>query len=193
MVRAGLSVDRLVAAAAEMADEHGLAAVSVSAVARGFGVQPASLYSHIAGSDDLLARLTLRALDELRDRLSAVLVGRAGPAALVAFADAHRDYARDHPGRWQAAQRPLPPEVAARSAGPWIATAARAIVAGYGLSAEDEVHAVRLLGSAINGFVALEASGSFDHSDPPPALSWARVLDAVDAALQHWPTTPGQA
>lgn len=192
MARAGLSRDRVVRAAAEIADADGLASVSVSAVARHFHVQPASLYSHVAGSDDLLDRLALLAFDELRERLGEELIGLAGRAALVAFADAHRDYARRHPGRWAAAQRGLDPAVAAQSAGVSIARAARAIVAHYGLSAEDETHGVRLLASAINGFVALEAGGSFDHSDPPAALSWEKVLDAVDASLRHWPTTYGE-
>jgi hypothetical protein len=47
---------------------------------------------------------------------------------------------------------------------------------------------VRLLGSAINGFVAIEAGGGFDHSLPPAAESWTRVLDAVDTSLRNWPT-----
>lgn len=192
MVRAGLSADRLVAAAAQIADQDGLAGVSISALARRFGVQPASLYSHVRGADDLLDRVTLLALDELRDRLSTALVGRSGRAALVAFADVHRDYARAHPGRWQAAQRRLSPEVAAGSAGVWIAGAARAIVGGYGLSTADETHAVRLLGSAINGFVALEGGGSFDHSEPPATSSWQRVLDAVHTSLRHWPQEQGE-
>ena len=192
MGRQVLSAARVVQAAADLADQDGLAGVSVSAVARSFGVQPASLYSHIAGSDALLDQLALLALDELRQRLGEELVGLAGRPALVRFADVHRDYARAHPGRWQAAQRRLEPAVAAGSAGTWIARAARAIVADYGLSAEDETHAVRLLASAINGFVALEAGGSFDHSDPPAALSWERVLDAVDTSLRHWPATYGE-
>lgn len=192
MARAGLSTDRVVRAAAEIADADGLAGVSISAVARHVNVQPASLYSHVSGSDDLLDRLALLALDELRARLGEELIGLAGRAALVAFADVHRDYARRHPGRWAAAQRGLEPAVAARSAGVSIARAARAIVAHYGLSAEDETHGVRLLASAINGFVALEAGGRFDHSDPPAALSWEKVLDAVDASLRHWPTTYGE-
>jgi AcrR family transcriptional regulator len=192
VVRPGLSALRLVDAAAEIADVDGLASVTVSEVARRFGVRPASIYSHIAGSDDLLDQLALLALGELRDRLAEVLVGRAGRAALVAFANAHRDYAREHPGRWAAAQRRLEPAVATEGAGRWIARAARAIMADYGLTADDETHAVRLLASAINGFVALEAGGSFDHSDPPAALSWERVLDAVDTSLRNWPTTYGE-
>lgn len=188
MTRAGLTEAKLVRAAAELADEAGLGAVTVSALARHFDVRPASIYSHIKNFDALLEQTTALALQELADDLAVALPGRSGRDALIAFAQTHRDYAVAHPGRWQAAQRRLTPEAAARSAGPVIARSARAIVSGYGLTPDDEVHAVRLLGSAINGFVALESGGGFDHSDPPPADSWTRVLDAIDTSLRNWPT-----
>jgi AcrR family transcriptional regulator len=188
MQRAGLTEARLVEAAALLADEAGLAAVTISALARRFDVRPASIYSHVPGLDALLDLTAALALRELADALAEVLPGRSGRAALFAFADAHRDFARAHPGRWQAAQRRVAPEAAAGGAGGRIARSARAIVSGYGLGPDDEVHAVRLLGSAINGFVALEGDGGFDHSAPSAAESWQRVLDAVDTSLRHWPT-----
>ena len=182
----GLTRDRLVQAAAEMADENGLPAVSVSALARRFDVKPASIYSHVAGLDGLLDDTTALALQNIADLLADALPGKSGRDALVVLANVQRDFARAHPGRWQAAQRRLSPEAAAASAGGRIARAARAIVRSYGLSGDDEVHAVRLLSSAVNGFIALESGGSFDHSDPPPADSWIRTLDAVDASLRVW-------
>jgi AcrR family transcriptional regulator len=187
MKRAGMSQAVLVKAAAELADEQGLSAVTLSALARRFDARPASVYSHIDGLGDLLDLTALFALRELNDALSDSLPGKSGRPALVAFADTHRGYALAHPGRWQAAQRRLSPEKAAASAGVAIARAARSIVAGYGLTPDDEVHAVRLLGSAINGFVALESGGGFDHSAPSAAMSWDRVLAAVDTALRQWP------
>ncbi|QYF73134.1 TetR/AcrR family transcriptional regulator [Cryobacterium sp. PAMC25264] len=187
MQRPGLTEARLVEAAAELADASGLPAVTVSALARRFDVRPASVYSHTAGLDALLDATAAFALGELGDRLAETLPGKAGRDALFAFADAHRDYARAHPGRWQVAQRRAAPDTVAAAAGGRIARAARGIVSGYGLTPDDEVHAVRLIGSAINGFVALEAGGGFEHSTPPAAESWARVLDAVDTSLRNWP------
>ena len=187
MKRPGLTEARLVQAAAELADESGLTAVTLSALARRFDVRPASIYSHLAGLDDLLDLTAAFALQELADALAEALPGKAGRAALFAFADAHRDYAIAHPGRWQAAQRRVSPVAAAGSAGGVIARSARAIMSSYGLTPDDEVHAVRLLGSAINGFVALEAGGGFDHSVPPATASWTRVLDAIDTSLCNWP------
>jgi AcrR family transcriptional regulator len=186
MKRPGLTEARLVSAAADLADEEGLAAVTVSALARRFGVQPASVYSHVAGLDRLLDQTSALALHELAELLAEALPGKSGRDALVAFANVHRDYARAHPGRWDAAQRRLTAETAAATEGSKISRSARAVMAGYSLSDADEVHAVRLLGSAINGFVALEAGGGFDHSDPPAGESWERVLGAVDTSLSNW-------
>ncbi len=52
--RPALSVDRIVAAAIELADEHGLAAVSMGRVAEHLGVSTMALYRHVASKDELL-------------------------------------------------------------------------------------------------------------------------------------------
>lgn len=61
MVRAGLTTDRVVEAAADLADSIGLDKVTVSALARGFGVKDASLYSHVRSVQDLRTRVALLA------------------------------------------------------------------------------------------------------------------------------------
>jgi AcrR family transcriptional regulator len=52
--RPGLSVDRIVAAAMELADADGLAAVSMSRVAQRLGFTTMSLYRHVANKEELL-------------------------------------------------------------------------------------------------------------------------------------------
>src|SRR5689334_24809025 len=113
VVRAGLTTERVVRAGAELADEVGFEQVTVSELARRFDVKVASLYSHLRSSQDLKTRIALFALEELADRVAAALAGRAGRDALAAFADAYRDYAREHPGRYAAARLRLDPETAA--------------------------------------------------------------------------------
>ncbi|EYR64077.1 TetR family transcriptional regulator [Actinotalea ferrariae CF5-4] len=187
MARQGLTAERLAKVGAELADEIGFDQLTVSAVARQVGVQPASVYAHLSGTGDLRARVALLALEELADLVSEALAGRAGIDALVAYADAYRDYARAHPGRWAAMQTPLDPATAARSAGPRIAAMTRAVLRGYDLAGEDQTHAVRLIGSSLRGFIDLEAAGSFDHSGPAPAVSWRHTLVALDTLLRAWP------
>ena len=187
MSRAGLTAERLVRAGAEMADEIGFDQVTASAVARHFGVQVASLYSHVKSTHDLRTRIALLALEELADRGAAPLAGRAGKDALVALANVYRDYAREHPGRYTAARMTLDAETATASAGPRHSQMTRAVLRGYHLSEPDQTHAVRLLGSVFHGYVDLEQAGGFAHSAPPADQTWPRVLDALDALLRHWP------
>ena len=187
MARAGLTADRLTRAAAELADEIGFEQVTVSALARRFGVKDASLYSHLRNARDLRVRVALLALAELAELAAEALAGRAGRQALVAFANAYRDYAKRHPGRYAAAQLPLDPETAAASAARRHSDLTRAILRGYDLPQAEHNHAVRLLHSTFHGYVTLERSGGFDHSGDVEA-SWTRILDVLDATLTHWPT-----
>ena len=187
MAYAGLTTERLTRAGAELADEVGFDQVTVSEVARRFDVKVASLYSHLKNSRDLKTRIALLALEELADRAADALAGRAGKDALTAFANVYRDYAREHPGRYAAAQFRLDPEAAAASAGGRHSQMTRAILRGYDLPEPDETHAVRLLGSVFHGYVSLELAGGFSHSSPDSAESWSRSLDALDTLLRNWP------
>ncbi|MFE1440489.1 TetR/AcrR family transcriptional regulator [Streptomyces sp. NPDC058739] len=187
MARAGLTAERLTRAGAELADEVGFEEVTVSAVARRFDVKVASLYSHVKSSQDLKTRIALLSLEELADRAVDALAGRAGKDALRALADVYRDYAREHPGRYSAAQFRLTPQAAAASAGVRHARLTRAILRGYDLAEPDQTHAVRLLGSVFHGYVTLEMGGGFSHSAPDTQETWTRIIDALDALLRNWP------
>jgi AcrR family transcriptional regulator len=187
MARAGVTAERLTQAAADLADEIGFPNVTVSALARGFGVKPAALYSHIKDAQDLRVRVALLALAELADRAAAALAGRAGRDALVAFANAYRDYAKEHPGRYAATQIELDPETAATSAAGRHAEMTRAMLRGYELSEPDRTDAVRMLHSTFHGYVSLETAGGFRRHPREVDASWSRALDALDTVLRNWP------
>jgi AcrR family transcriptional regulator len=53
----GLSVEKVTAAAVELADEQGLAAVSMAKVAEKLGFTTMSLYRHVSGKDELVRRM----------------------------------------------------------------------------------------------------------------------------------------
>ncbi|MEY9835540.1 TetR/AcrR family transcriptional regulator [Streptacidiphilus sp. EB103A] len=189
MARAGLTAERLIEAGAELADEVGFDQATLSALARRFDVKVASLYSHLKNSQDLRTGIALLALEELADRAADALAGRAGKDALTALANTYRDYAREHPGRYAATQFRLDPQAAAAGAGIRHSQLTRAVLRGYDLAEPDQTHAVRLLGSVIHGYVALEAAGGFSHSAPDSQESWVRTLDALDALLRNWPAS----
>ncbi|MDA0564728.1 WHG domain-containing protein [Streptomonospora sp. S1-112] len=187
MARAGLNAARLTAAAAELADEVGLEQVTVSALARRFGVKDASIYSHVRSLRELRVRVALLGGAEMTERIAAAVAGRAGRDALVAFADAYRRYALDHPGRYAATQMRVAPEEAADTAGLRRSVElTHGMLRAYGLAEPDLTDAGRLLRAALHGYVHLEATGGFAH---PRAVeeSWARSLDALHVLLDNWP------
>lgn len=200
MARAGLTPQRLAEAGAELADEAGFDSVTMSELARRFGVKAASLYAHIANSEELKVRIAVLALDELADRGEAAIAGRSGRDALSALGDVYRDYATEHPGRYAATRQPLGPgsgggdpavREAAVAAGTRHSRMTRAILRGYDVPEAEQTHAVRLLGSVFHGFVSLELGGAFARSAPDSAESWQRILGVLDHLLGNWATATG--
>ncbi|MEV0474091.1 TetR-like C-terminal domain-containing protein [Streptomyces prunicolor] len=187
MARAGLTADRVVAAAADLADEVGFENVSLSALARGFGVKDASLYSHVRNLQDLRTRVAFLAGGELIGRIAVAVAGRTGREALGAFADAYRAYALEHPGRYAATQirvdqSPIADSPALRRT----AEITYGMLRSYGLAEPDLTDAVRLLRSTFHGYCALESTGSFG-APRDVRRSWERAVDALHVALTHWP------
>ncbi|MFJ4819015.1 TetR/AcrR family transcriptional regulator [Streptomyces sp. NPDC088801] len=188
MPRAGLTPDRLVAAAADLADEAGLDHVSLSALARRFGVKDASLYTHVRNLKDLRTRMALLAGGEMIDRIAAAVEGReAGRDTLRAFAAAYRAYALEHPGRYAATQTPIDQELVADSpAMRRTADVTYGMLRAYGLEEPDLTDAVRLLRSTFHGYCALESTGAFGAPRDVQA-SWDRAIDALHVLLLNWP------
>ncbi|MGW1762781.1 TetR/AcrR family transcriptional regulator [Streptomyces sp. NPDC002073] len=193
MPRAGLTTERVVEAAAELADEIGFDRITVSALARGFGVKDASLYAHVRSLQDLRTRVATGSATAFADRIGAALAGRSGRDALAAFADAYRDFALRHPGRYAATQLRLPPETLAASPGHTrLVELTYALFLGYDLAEPDRTDAVRLVRSTLHGFTSLEAAGGFGHPRDPQA-SWGRAIEALHALLTRWPSAPPSA
>jgi AcrR family transcriptional regulator len=191
MPRVGLTTDRLVEGAAELADEVGFDNVSISALARRFGVKDASLYSHVKNLRELRTRLALLAGGEMIDQIAAAVAGLAGKDALVAFAGAYREYALRHPGRYAATQIRIDDELDQElAAGSPVLRRTVDITYGmlraYSLDEPDVTDAVRLLRSTFHGYCVLEAGGAFG-APRDVQRSWNKAIDALHLALTHWP------
>ncbi|MFJ9540988.1 TetR/AcrR family transcriptional regulator [Streptomyces sp. NPDC101225] len=187
MARAGLTPDRIVVAAADLADEAGFENVSLSALARHFGVRDASLYAHVRNLQDLRTRMALLAGAEMIDRIAAAVAGRAGKDALAAFAGAYREFALERPGRYAATQIRIDQSLVTGS--PVLRRTAEityGMLRAYGLEEPDLTDAVRLLRSTFHGYCALEAAGGFGAPRDVRA-SWDKAVDALHITLEHWP------
>lgn len=163
MPRAGLDHDVVVAAAARIADAEGLDAVTLARVAAALGVKSPSLYNHVDGRDGLLRGIALLGLGELAAALRDAAVGRSGVDGLQAAAQAYRDYAKDHPGRYAAGAitAPAPDDAAHLAAAAAVLDVLRSVLRAWSLSDDDAIHALRALRAAVHGFTTLEVAGGF--------------------------------
>jgi AcrR family transcriptional regulator len=162
MPRMGLDAERVVDAAAAIADADGLHAATLARVAEQLGVRAPSLYNHIDGRDALRRAIALRGVRDLTAALRTAAVGRSGPEALTAAARAYRAYAIAHPGRYAATVgAPAVDDAEHRAAAAETVEVMLAVLRHWALDGDDAVHAVRAFRSAVHGFVALETGGGF--------------------------------
>lgn len=184
MPRAGLSRDAVVALAVELVDADPTAPLTLAAVASRAGVAVPSLYKHVASLDALRDAVALVGIVALTDAVRAATTDSAGATAMHRAGRAIRDYARRHPGLYAASQpapgREASPELAAAAADAVAAVAL--VIAQAGLGPERTVDAVRILRSAVHGFIQLESSGAFGMPDDVDA-SFERLLDVVGSGL----------
>jgi AcrR family transcriptional regulator len=187
MPRSGLDAESVVAAAAEIADADGVQAVTLARLAGKLDVRPPSLYAHVGGLADLHRRLAARGARELATALRVAATGLAGREALAAIAGVYRDYAREHPGTYAAMQRaPGSDDPQGAAAALELVDVVLAVLRGYGLTGEDAIHAVRIIRSALHGFVSLEGDQGF-RIPIDVDETFARLVALLDHALATAP------
>jgi len=186
--RPGLDKRRVVSAAADLVNQEGIQALSLSRLARQLGVRPPSLYNHVDGLPGLYRELALLNTHQLGERLGNAAIGKSGPQALAAIAQAYRAYIKEFPGLYLASlrasgtQEPVDTELQAAEAR--VVEVALAVMASFGLKGEDGLHAVRGLRSVVHGFATLEVAGGFglplDCDE-----SFRRMVDILIHGLQQ--------
>ncbi|ASU59477.1 TetR/AcrR family transcriptional regulator [Nocardiopsis dassonvillei] len=193
MPRAGLTPAVVAEEAARLSDEEGFDSLSLAAVAKRLGVATPSLYKHVDGLAGLRREVALLGANGIGEEVQRAAVGRSGPEALRATADAYRRYAHAHPGRYAALQQ-LPVLAGARAE---LATdpvrVLAAVLRGFGIAEEQAVHAIRALRSSLHGFVDLETRGGFGLPEDVDQ-SYVLLVEGFVRAFQEWPdTVPGAA
>lgn len=187
MPRLGLDKTAVVEAAAAILNAEGVGALTLNRLAQELGVKPPSLYNHIDGLAGLQRELALMNARALGERFTRAAIGQSGPAALIAVARAYRAYIKESPGvylaslRSSGAQQPVDAELSAAEE-PSLRVAL-AVIASFGLTGNDALHAARGLRSLVHGFATLEIAGGFGL---PLDLdeSFDRLLQMFIRALQ---------
>ena len=185
MPRAGLDAAAVVAAAADLADEHGFANLSMGLVAERLGVRTPSLYKHVDGQADLNRRVAVLAMTELGDALRDALQGRSERDALAAAAHTLRAFVLEHPGRYAATSVIAEggPNDPLTLAGVRVIESLAAVLAGYRIDPAEQTHALRTLRSVLHGFATLQAAGGFRWStDVDESYEW--LISFVDRGLR---------
>jgi AcrR family transcriptional regulator len=182
-----LSREAVVEAAASLADEKGLEAVTLTALAFKVGIRTPSLYNHVAGLEGLRRELALLAIRELGQRLSRAAAGKATDEGIFGLAQAYRGFVKERPGLYAATVRSYrlshPDDAQLAQAERRAFEPVLAVLASYGLSGEEAIHAARGLRSVAHGFATLEVAGGFGIA-LDPEVSFVRLLRAFAAGLR---------
>lgn len=191
MPRAGLNRAAVTSAALGVVDDGGVAGfanLTLAAVAARAGVTVPSLYKHVSSLAELRRDVVVASIGQLTGVLAAATIGRAGPEAVRAMADGFRAFAHEHPGRYAATQ------VAAKADDPAdeplarVAAESIAVIIGvlraFELPPELLIDAIRVVRSALHGFVVLELGGGFGLPDDTDR-SFAVLLEMTIAGIEQ--------
>jgi AcrR family transcriptional regulator len=152
--------------AARVGDAAGFDRLSLAAVAKRLNVAVPSLYKHVDGLDGLRRAVAVAAAGQLAEALGRAAMGRSGPDAVRALADAYRAFARAHPGRYAALQTsPAPGDTEAAAAFYAPVEVFQAVLRGFGVAEDARIDVIRAVRSALHGFVDLETRGGFGLAD----------------------------
>lgn len=147
-----LSRERILAAALRIADERGLAGLSMRALASDIGAPPMSLYRHVADKDAIFDGMVALMLEEIEP---------GGPHAdwavgIRAWALGFRRVARRHPGAFPLfASRPVTSYLAGRE----MAEAGLVTLRAAGFDAATAARALRTVVRYVIGFSLGESAG----------------------------------
>jgi AcrR family transcriptional regulator len=190
MPRARLTPRSVTEAGAALIDEIGFENLSMGLLAERLGVKTPALYKHVISQADLVHRIAIVSMAEFADAIRDAIQGRAGSEALAAGAQAMRTYVLEHPGRYTAADaaRPTGPDDPLIPAIERVVASWAAMLRGYHLDSAQEIHAVRMLRSALHGFSTQQAAGGF-RIDASVDDSFTWMVDFLDRGLHEITTT----
>lgn len=186
MPRAGLNTAVVIERAAQILDGQGSDGLNLAAVAESFGVRVPSLYKHIDGMAGLQRGVTLQAKRSLTRAIAQSAIGCSRDDAIRSIADAYRGWALEHRGQYPLAVLPVenddPEEVEVAAS---FLNVMASVLAGYRLTGDDAIDAIRFLRAALHGFVSLETSGSYGLPNDLER-SFNRVVESITTALDGW-------
>lgn len=160
MAKKGLNHDAIMDAAVTLVEEKGYDNFSLRELAGRLGVQPASLYNHVKGVEEINEAVAVRASHMLHDALTEAMQGKDNDAAFIDGAYAYRRFAEEHRELYQALIHiPAANDEQIHKASFYSFEPLREVVGRYGMERPYSIHFIRTLRSFIHGFVELVGNG----------------------------------
>ena len=177
-MKAGLDKDKIIEAAAKMADEKGIANVTLKVLATELGIKSPSLYKHFSGGlDELNKELMLYGWHSLESELTRAAIGKAKDDAIIAICYAYRHFVAEHKGLFEAMQwYNMYQSEEHLQATQGIVSILFQVLEAYGLAEEQKVHIVRMLRGFLQGFASTESHGGYGNPTP--------INDTFDFAIK---------
>ena len=167
-MKVGLDKEKIIEMAANMADEEGIANVTLKVLATQLGVKSPSLYKHFNGGlDELYKELMLYGWRSLETEITKASIGKAKDDAIIAICHVYRNFATKHKGLFEAMQwyNMYQSEEHLKATEGTVSILFQVLDA-YGLIEEKKVHIVRMLRGFLQSFTSIEIHGGYGNPTP---------------------------
>ncbi|PEZ06588.1 TetR family transcriptional regulator [Bacillus sp. AFS018417] len=156
--RIGLTLQKIIDTAAEIADVNGMQEVTLASLSQRLGIRSPSLYNHVKGLQDVRKNLGVYGIEQLHEELKEAVEGKSMDEAIHALGEAYVSFVRKHPGLYEAT---FLRDEEVQQAGDGIVELCLHVLQHYGLEGEKAIHATRGLRSICHGFASIEQQGGF--------------------------------
>ena len=162
MPRAGVTRERIVTEALVLVDESGFDNLTLAGIAARLGIRVPSLYKHVTGLPEVQELVAEHCRLELATTIETATDQQNGAAALRSLADAVRQWALTHPGRYAATVKASSMNQAPTPGDQQATRVLLQVISGPDTIVDDAtIHRARALRAALHGFVDLELKQGF--------------------------------
>lgn len=160
--RTKLDKEIILEKATELVDRNGLDQLSLNALAQELNIKSPSLYNHFEGLEGLKQKLAIYGTEQLYAHLLPAAIGSEGDEAIHRLSHAYIDFARIHPGLYEATNRiPDHSDENLQHVQKAVVKLVMQVLRSYQLEEEMAIHIVRGLRSILHGFASLIKTGGF--------------------------------
>lgn len=164
MAKMGVTREKVVVLAAEIADAKGLDALSLKEIAEKLNIRPPAMFNHVSSLQDLKEELSVYGSEMLKDKLIKAAFGKAGIDALREMARAYYAFAKSRPGVYAAIKWMNIWKDEKNKDFILIVCLVTQIAADFGYSELEGSHLIRLFRSYLHGFADIVSHDGFGHN-----------------------------